>query len=365
MRCRRRKLQCAATARRAAGTVESPLRPARPGAQRTRMDDRDLLARLAARPRQRRSPRPRGRHHPGRDLEADRGLARGRRGDRRARRTAAMRSSIRWTCSTRRAIQDGALIRRARGARGPRGRLVDRLDQLRTAAPQHECAQGGRSARRTPDRRPRPARAHLGLAAGGASVPLASRGISAAGWRDWAGSAWSPASPRPKRCMRSATARQAQVAQRPGRRRRRDAAQARRPAGRRRRRTRRPRARGDRPRPQRAHAGRIRPRHRSALVRPGHARRNAHAQRHRRDGAVASVAGAGRRSTATASRPSSRATPAIDALAGRPIVLHQHDGKRNAVAEGLAPDGALRVRLDDGQVRVVHSGEVSVRTREA
>jgi BirA family biotin operon repressor/biotin-[acetyl-CoA-carboxylase] ligase len=56
---------------------------------------------------------------------------------------------------------------------------------------------------------------------------------------------------------------------------------------------------------------------------------------------------------------------AIDALAGRPIVLHQHDGKRNAVAEGLAPDGALRVRLDDGQVRVVHSGEVSVRTREA
>lgn len=56
---------------------------------------------------------------------------------------------------------------------------------------------------------------------------------------------------------------------------------------------------------------------------------------------------------------------AIDALAGRPIVLHQHDGKRNAVAEGLAPDGALRVRLDDGQVRVVHSGEISVRTRGA
>jgi BirA family biotin operon repressor/biotin-[acetyl-CoA-carboxylase] ligase len=56
---------------------------------------------------------------------------------------------------------------------------------------------------------------------------------------------------------------------------------------------------------------------------------------------------------------------AVDALAGRPIVLHQHDGKRNAVAEGLAPDGALRVRLDDGQVRVVHSGEVSVRTRGA
>jgi BirA family biotin operon repressor/biotin-[acetyl-CoA-carboxylase] ligase len=56
---------------------------------------------------------------------------------------------------------------------------------------------------------------------------------------------------------------------------------------------------------------------------------------------------------------------AFDALAGRAIVLHQHDGKQNAVAEGLAPDGALRVRLDGGQVRVVHSGDVSVRTRDA
>lgn len=56
---------------------------------------------------------------------------------------------------------------------------------------------------------------------------------------------------------------------------------------------------------------------------------------------------------------------AFDALAGRAIVLHQHDGMRNAVAEGLAPDGALRVRLDGGEVRVVHSGDVSVRTRDA
>ncbi|KGQ17860.1 Biotin-protein ligase [Lysobacter dokdonensis DS-58] len=56
---------------------------------------------------------------------------------------------------------------------------------------------------------------------------------------------------------------------------------------------------------------------------------------------------------------------AVDALAGRAVVLHQHDGNRNAVAEGLAPDGALRVRLDDGEVRVVHSGEVSVRIRGA
>lgn len=56
---------------------------------------------------------------------------------------------------------------------------------------------------------------------------------------------------------------------------------------------------------------------------------------------------------------------ALDALAGRAVVLHQHDGTRNAVAEGLAPDGALRVRLDGGELRVVHSGDVSVRTRDA
>jgi BirA family biotin operon repressor/biotin-[acetyl-CoA-carboxylase] ligase len=56
---------------------------------------------------------------------------------------------------------------------------------------------------------------------------------------------------------------------------------------------------------------------------------------------------------------------ALDALAGRTVVLHLHDGTREAVAEGLAPDGALRVRLDDGAVRVLHSGEVSVRIPRA
>jgi BirA family biotin operon repressor/biotin-[acetyl-CoA-carboxylase] ligase len=56
---------------------------------------------------------------------------------------------------------------------------------------------------------------------------------------------------------------------------------------------------------------------------------------------------------------------ALDALAGRAIDLHLHDGVRHAVSEGLAPDGALRVRLDDGAVRVVHSGEVSVRMQGA
>lgn len=56
---------------------------------------------------------------------------------------------------------------------------------------------------------------------------------------------------------------------------------------------------------------------------------------------------------------------ALDALAGRDVVLHLPDGSMTAVAEGLAPDGALRVRLDDGAVRVLHSGEVSVRMRGA
>jgi BirA family biotin operon repressor/biotin-[acetyl-CoA-carboxylase] ligase len=55
----------------------------------------------------------------------------------------------------------------------------------------------------------------------------------------------------------------------------------------------------------------------------------------------------------------------LDALAGRALDLHLHDGVRHATSEGLAPDGALRVRLDDGAVRVVHSGEVSVRMQGA
>lgn len=56
---------------------------------------------------------------------------------------------------------------------------------------------------------------------------------------------------------------------------------------------------------------------------------------------------------------------AVDALAGRAVSLHLHDGDMTAVAEGIAPDGALRVRLDDGTVRMLHSGEVSVRMRGA
>jgi len=53
----------------------------------------------------------------------------------------------------------------------------------------------------------------------------------------------------------------------------------------------------------------------------------------------------------------------LDALAGRDIVLHGGDGDRVGTAAGLAPDGALRVRLEDGSVHGFHAGEVSVRAR--
>ena len=56
---------------------------------------------------------------------------------------------------------------------------------------------------------------------------------------------------------------------------------------------------------------------------------------------------------------------ALDALAGRAVVLHLHDGTQEARADGIAPDGALRVRLDGGALRMLHSGEVSVRIPRA
>jgi BirA family biotin operon repressor/biotin-[acetyl-CoA-carboxylase] ligase len=52
---------------------------------------------------------------------------------------------------------------------------------------------------------------------------------------------------------------------------------------------------------------------------------------------------------------------AFDALAGRIVQIEAGGKTRNGVALGLASDGALRVRFDDGEQRV-HSGEVSVRT---
>ncbi|BDU15401.1 bifunctional biotin--[acetyl-CoA-carboxylase] ligase/biotin operon repressor BirA [Lysobacter auxotrophicus] len=53
---------------------------------------------------------------------------------------------------------------------------------------------------------------------------------------------------------------------------------------------------------------------------------------------------------------------ALDALAGRPVTLHTATGELRGVALGLADDGALRARLDDGEERSFHSGEVSVRS---
>lgn len=52
---------------------------------------------------------------------------------------------------------------------------------------------------------------------------------------------------------------------------------------------------------------------------------------------------------------------AFDVLAGRAVVLHGAGDTVRGTALGLADDGALRVRLDDGRERCVHAGEVSVR----
>lgn len=52
---------------------------------------------------------------------------------------------------------------------------------------------------------------------------------------------------------------------------------------------------------------------------------------------------------------------ALDALWNRAINIHAGDGVRTGIAQGLAVDGALRVRMADG-MRILHAGEVSVRT---
>lgn len=51
---------------------------------------------------------------------------------------------------------------------------------------------------------------------------------------------------------------------------------------------------------------------------------------------------------------------ACDALAGREVDLHAGNGVHNGTVLGLADDGALRVRLREGERRF-HAGEVSVR----
>lgn len=55
---------------------------------------------------------------------------------------------------------------------------------------------------------------------------------------------------------------------------------------------------------------------------------------------------------------------ACDALAGRAVDVHAGAGMHAGAALGIADDGALRVRLRDGE-RSFHAGEVSVRTGTA
>jgi BirA family biotin operon repressor/biotin-[acetyl-CoA-carboxylase] ligase len=56
---------------------------------------------------------------------------------------------------------------------------------------------------------------------------------------------------------------------------------------------------------------------------------------------------------------------AFDALGGRTVALQAPDGVHTGTMLGLAGDGALRLRLDAGGERVFHSGEVSVRLQAA
>jgi BirA family biotin operon repressor/biotin-[acetyl-CoA-carboxylase] ligase len=50
-----------------------------------------------------------------------------------------------------------------------------------------------------------------------------------------------------------------------------------------------------------------------------------------------------------------------DALAGRGVRVHEAASTWEARALGIADDGALRVRTDDGTERRVHAADVSVR----
>ncbi len=52
---------------------------------------------------------------------------------------------------------------------------------------------------------------------------------------------------------------------------------------------------------------------------------------------------------------------ALDALAGRAVRVQVGAGEQRGVALGIVEDGGLRVRLEDGNERSFHSGEVSVR----
>lgn len=56
---------------------------------------------------------------------------------------------------------------------------------------------------------------------------------------------------------------------------------------------------------------------------------------------------------------------ALDVLSGHAIDVHGPDGVQAMQALGLAGDGGLRVRRDDGSESILHSGEVSVRRTTA
>jgi BirA family biotin operon repressor/biotin-[acetyl-CoA-carboxylase] ligase len=59
--------------------------------------------------------------------------------------------------------------------------------------------------------------------------------------------------------------------------------------------------------------------------------------------------------------PFLRRYAAFDALAGQAVTLHSATATQSGTALGIADDGALRMRLDDGREQNVHAGEVSVR----
>ncbi|GAB3098784.1 bifunctional biotin--[acetyl-CoA-carboxylase] ligase/biotin operon repressor BirA [Lysobacter terrae] len=52
---------------------------------------------------------------------------------------------------------------------------------------------------------------------------------------------------------------------------------------------------------------------------------------------------------------------ALDALAGEAVLLHSASATQAGTALGVADDGALRLRLEDGREQRVYAGEVSIR----
>jgi BirA family biotin operon repressor/biotin-[acetyl-CoA-carboxylase] ligase len=52
----------------------------------------------------------------------------------------------------------------------------------------------------------------------------------------------------------------------------------------------------------------------------------------------------------------------FDALTEREVAVHLAGATQTGIATGIAEDGALRVRID-GEERVFHAGEVSVRAQ--